>query len=271
MRISIALPNTLPRAEAALCVRWAVRAEERGFASVAVTERLLFSGHDPLLVLAGAAEATSRIGLLTNVLIGPLRSTAVLEKQVATLDSLSGGRFSLGLAPGVREDDFVAAGREFAARREVFEQQLARFARTERAPGRVPLLVAGLSAAAVRRTVRWADGWTAPGLDPEQVVPVARRVREAWARAGRSGAPRIVALVRFALGEDVADESARFVRNYFSVLGDEAEEFVARTPRTEAQIRRALGVLSDGGVDEAVLHPTAAPLSQVDRLADIVL
>ncbi|MBF6047131.1 LLM class flavin-dependent oxidoreductase [Streptomyces sp. NRRL B-1677] len=278
MRISIALPNTVPGADGGLLTEWAKRAEARGFASLAVTERLVYPGHDPLLTLAAAAAATSRIGLLTNVLIGPLRTAPVLAKSVATLATLSAGRLVLGLGPGVREDDFEAAGRSFAGRREAFEEQLellGRGAAGEAAgpgagPG-VPVLVAGLSAAAVRRVVRWGDGWTAPGLEPEAVLPFAARVRRAWSEGGRSGAPRIVGLARFALGEDVERESAAFVRDYFSVLGAEAEEFVAKTPRTPERIRRVVAALADGGVDEVVMHPTAAALSQVDRLADVLL
>ncbi|WP_063804224.1 LLM class flavin-dependent oxidoreductase [Streptomyces roseifaciens] len=278
MRISIALPNTVPGADGGLLTEWAKRAEDRGFASLAVTERLVYPGHDPLLTLAAAAAATSRIGLLTNVLIGPLRTAPVLAKSVATLASLSAGRLVLGMGPGVREDDFEAAGRSFAGRREAFEEQLELLGRGAAGgaggpwagPG-VPVLVAGLSSAAVRRVVRWGDGWTAPGLEPEAVLPFAARVRRAWSEGGRSGAPRIVALARFALGEDVERESAAFVRDYFSVLGAEAEEFVAKTPRTPDRIRRVVAALADGGVNEVVMHPTAAALSQVDRLADVLL
>ncbi|MFF4529126.1 LLM class flavin-dependent oxidoreductase [Streptomyces sp. NPDC001407] len=274
MKISIALPNTVPGADGRLITDWARRAEERGFASLAATERLVYPGHDPLLALAAAAGATSRIGLLTNVLIGPLRTAPVLAKAVASLDSLSGGRFTLGVGPGVREDDFEAAGRAFDDRRAAFEEQLELLGRGARpgaeGPG-VPVLVGGVSSAAVRRVARWADGWTAPGLEPERIVPVAERVRRAWSEAGRAGAPHVVALARYTLGEDVAQESAAFVRDYFAVLGEEAEEFVAKTPRTAGQLRAAVSALADGGVDEVVLHPTAAALSQVDRLADALL
>ncbi|MGK5547681.1 LLM class flavin-dependent oxidoreductase [Streptomyces sp. URMC 127] len=273
MRISIALPNTVPGADGRLLTEWAKRAEARGFASLAVTDRLVYPGHDPLLALAAAAAVTSRTGLLTNVLIGPLRTAPVLAKSVASLASLAPGRLVLGMGPGVREDDFEAAGRSFAGRRAAFEEQLRQLGRGA-AGGTgagVPVLVGGLSEAAVRRVVRWADGWTAPGLEPEAILPFAARVRRAWSEAGRSGAPRIVALARFALGEDVQRESAAFVRDYFSVLGAQAEEFVAKTPRTPEEIRRTVEVLAGGGVDEVVLHPTAAALSQVDRLADVLL
>ncbi len=56
------------------------------------------------------AGATERIRLQTEVLLGPLRTTALLAKQVATLDRMSGGRFTLGIGVGGRDDDHEAAG-----------------------------------------------------------------------------------------------------------------------------------------------------------------
>ena len=278
MKIGIALPNTVPGATGVLQIQWAVRAEECGFSSVAATHRLCYAGHEPLAVLAAAAGATSRIGLSTNILVAPLTTAAVLAKEAATVASLSGDRFTLGLGPGVRADDFQAAGRDFASRAAVFDSQLAELSRlrakgdTGELPSAVPaLLVGGVSRAAVRRTVRWADGWTAPGLEPERVAPWAEEVRTAWGRAGRAGRPRLVALSRFWLGEDVAEEAAAFVRQYFGVLGHEAESFVAKTPRVPEDIRDQVDRLAAAGFDEVVFHPTAARITQVDRLAEVLL
>ncbi|MER7487019.1 LLM class flavin-dependent oxidoreductase [Streptomyces sp. NPDC126497] len=278
MKIGIAFPNTVPGASGALQTRWAVRAEECGFSSAAATHRLCYPGHEPLAVLAAAAAVTSRIALSTNILVAPLTTAAVLAKEAATVASLAGDRVTLGLGPGVRADDFQAAGRDFASRAAVFDAQLAELARlrakgdTGDLPGPVPpLLVGGVSRAAVRRTVRWADGWTAPGLEPERVAPWAEKVRAAWDRAGRTGRPRLVALSRFWLGGDVAEEAAAFVRQYFGVLGDEAESFVAKTPCTPEGIREQVDRLAAAGFDEVIFHPTAARLTQVDRLAEVLL
>jgi alkanesulfonate monooxygenase SsuD/methylene tetrahydromethanopterin reductase-like flavin-dependent oxidoreductase (luciferase family) len=265
MKIGLALPNGVPGATGELMIDWAVRAERAGFATLAATDRLVYPGHTPLLSLAAAAAVTSTIGLSTNVLIGPLRSPEVLMREAKTLSALAGGRLTLGIGPGVRDDDFAAAERDFGRRGQILDQQLELLS----AAG-VPLLVGGTSRAAMRRVIRYADGWTAPGLEPDQILPLAETVRKRWAEAGRTGSPRVVALLRFTLGEDAGPESDRFVRDYFAVLGAEAEDFVRKTPRTAREIRDLLSALRDGGVDEVVFHPTAARLSQVDRLADVV-
>ncbi|MEI7031797.1 LLM class flavin-dependent oxidoreductase [Streptomyces pratensis] len=278
MKIGIAFPNTIPGASGRLQIDWAVRAESRGFATVAATQRLCYPGHEPLPVLAAAAAVTSRITLTTNILVAPLTTAAVLAKEAATVASFAGDRFLLGLGPGVRADDFEAAERDFGPRGAAFDRQLAELARLrehhdpDSLPAPVPpLLIGGLSAAAVRRTVRWGEGWTAPGLAPDRIAPAAEQVRAAWAAAGRAGRPRLVALSRFWLGEEVAHEAAGFVREYFGVLGAEADAFVAGTPRTPEQVREQVTALAAAGFDEVVFHPTAAHLSQVDRLADVLI
>jgi alkanesulfonate monooxygenase SsuD/methylene tetrahydromethanopterin reductase-like flavin-dependent oxidoreductase (luciferase family) len=287
MEISVALPNMIPGTTGATLLEWATAAEERGFAGIGATERLVYPGYDPLIALAAAVGVTSRVKLLTNVLIAPLRSAAELAKQTAGVDQLSGGRLTIGLAPGVRSDDFEAAGRNFASRVGDFDRQLRELhdfwagkhpAGADRAVGpapvrdnRVPILVGGLTDRAARRAATWADGWTAPGLSASATSEAAERVRKAWHEAGRTDEPRIVMLLRFALGEDVQDDAASFIRDYFAVLGDAAEDFVTATPRSEAAVREALRVYADCGVNEVVFHPTAADVSQVHRLADTTL
>ena len=125
MKVGIGLPNAVRGVGRAGIVEWTQRAERAGFASVGTLDRLVYPNYESLIVLAAAAAVTERVELVTDVLIAPLRSnTALLAKQAATLDSLSGGRLTLGLAPGGRKDDFEASGVDFSRRGRIFEQQL---------------------------------------------------------------------------------------------------------------------------------------------------
>jgi len=76
----------------------------------------VYPNYDPLIALAAAAAVTSRIKLVTAILIMPYRTTAVMAKQIASVDRLSGGRVVLGVGLGGRGEDYQAAGVETKGR-----------------------------------------------------------------------------------------------------------------------------------------------------------
>ena len=101
MDIGIGLPNPVPGTPGRTLVEWARRAEERGFSSLATIDRIAYPSYESLISLAAVAAATERIGLLTNVLLGPTRNPVLLAKEAASVDQISGGRL-VGVASGPR-------------------------------------------------------------------------------------------------------------------------------------------------------------------------
>src|SRR5919106_934092 len=124
MRIGIGLPNTVPGAPGRLLVDWAARAEARGFSALATLDRFAYPSYESLVSLAAAGAVTERIGLVTNILLAPTRSPVLLAKESASVDQISGGRLTLGLAVGSRKDDFEASEREFEERGRRFDDEL---------------------------------------------------------------------------------------------------------------------------------------------------
>src|SRR5687768_6741334 len=110
MDLGIGLPNTIKGTYGLDLLEWARYADVGPFASVGVFDRLVYDSLDPLMTLAAVAGATERVRLVTSVVIGPLRNPVVLAKEAATLDVLSGGRLTLGLALGARRDDYDVTG-----------------------------------------------------------------------------------------------------------------------------------------------------------------
>jgi alkanesulfonate monooxygenase SsuD/methylene tetrahydromethanopterin reductase-like flavin-dependent oxidoreductase (luciferase family) len=287
MQIGIGLPNPVPRTAGSRLLEWAQRAEERGFAALATIDRIVYPSFDSLTALAAVAGATTRIGLMTNVLIAPAYPPVLVAKSAASIDQLSGGRFTLGMASGGRADDYTATGRDFDTRGREFDVALDVMHRAWRGEpvgggdqpvcptpvngNRVPVLVGGVGNFAIRRVTTWAAGWTSGGAPPDQVGPFAERVRVAWRDAGRAGEPRLAALNYFSLGDQAEEDSRTYLRRYYGFVGEYAEMIAEGALRSADSIRDAVRMFEDAGVTELILDPTTASLDQIDRLADLVL
>jgi probable F420-dependent oxidoreductase len=143
--------------------------------------------HDPLTLYSHLAAVTEEITFVTGVLVLPQRQTALVAKQAAQLDLLSGGRLRLGVANGWNEPEYVAMGADFDSRADRIEEQIRVLRRlwTEESvefegeyhslpgvgirPGpaqeRVPVWLGGMAPAVLDRVARVGDGWI-PELDP---------------------------------------------------------------------------------------------------------
>jgi alkanesulfonate monooxygenase SsuD/methylene tetrahydromethanopterin reductase-like flavin-dependent oxidoreductase (luciferase family) len=285
VRIGIGLPNPVPGCPGTLLPQWAMTAERRGFSSLATLDRIVFPSHESITSLAAAAAVTDRIGLLTNIIVLPTRDPVVIAKETATVAAISGGRLTVDVGVGGREDDFTATNTRFNDRGRRTDAMLDTMIRAWRGEpiagsgepvvpevpgGTIPLLIGGYGEPGVRRTLRYGIGWTAGGVPPDQVAPLAARVRTAWGDAGRDGKPRIVALTYFSLGDDVEERSYSYLRRYYAYTGA-GDAVAASALRSPKMIQDALDQYIDAGVDELIFDPTVAELSQVDRLADVVL
>ncbi len=162
---------------------------------------------DPLIWLAFVAAAAPSLKLGTCILIVPQRNPLVLAKELATLDQLTGGRVELGLGIGWLQEEFVALGIDWqrrgarndeyvAAMRALwagphaeFHGEFVNFDPVTCSPrpvnGAIPIIVGGDSDAAIRRTVRIADGYFPGEGDAERLRQLLGRVRKAADAAGR--------------------------------------------------------------------------------------
>ncbi len=280
MDIGIGLPATIPDVDGQQHAEWARRADQRGFSTLGVIDRIVYPNWEPLIALAQAAGVTERIGLTTAIVIGPFRNTAILAKQAATLDVISGGRLTLGIAPGGRTDDYEAAGVDFHTRGKRFEQQLADLKRiwadSENGPqpvqeGGPPILVGGAVEASFHRAARYGAGWIAGGAPPDAVKAGADAVRQAWEAAGREGEPRFAGLMYFALGPNAEASAQRYLKDYYAWLGDLADMIAASAAKDPDTIKQYLAAYEEAGLDEIICFPCDPDVDQVERLAEAAL
>lgn len=287
MKYGIGLPNAVRDVQPALIYDWARKADAGPFSSLGAIDRLVYPSYETLMTYAAVAPLTQRIRLLPSVIVAPLHPAGILAKQAATLDVLSNGRLSLGLGVGTRPDDFRAAPADYHRRGRIFEAMLATLKRAwsgqpldeDTGPigpapvqsGGPELLIGGRSEAALRRAGRWGDGYISGGsADPNALQGMYKVVEEGRREAGRSGHPRYVAGVYFALGPNAAEKGGAYIKDYYGFLGQAAETLAAGIPSTPDRLKQVLSSLADIGVDEVILWPTIPEIDQVDRLAELV-
>ena len=163
---------------------------------------------DPLIWLTWVASATTTLKLGTGILILPLRNPAVLAKEAASLDRLSGGRLLMGIGVGWVEEESKAVGVEFhnrgqrcdeyvGAMRALWNQPVSSYqgehvafqnvvSRPEPvSPKGVPILVGGHSPAAARRAGRLGDGFFPLGVFGPELDDLLAIMSESAREAGR--------------------------------------------------------------------------------------
>jgi alkanesulfonate monooxygenase SsuD/methylene tetrahydromethanopterin reductase-like flavin-dependent oxidoreductase (luciferase family) len=284
--IGIGLPSTIPDTEGRTLVDWARTAEQAGFSTLGTIGRLVYPNYEEFVALGAAAAVTSRIRLTTSTLLAPLHSNpALLAKQAASLDRLSGGRLVLGLSLGGREDDYIASGLSTHGRGHRLEEQLAMMKRVwsgedfgtaggigpePARPGGPEIILGGAAEATFRRVARFADGWIMGGGTPDMFAQLAAAVDQAWQEAGRPGRPRKLTLAYFALGPDARAQADRYLQDYYGWLGDIARQIAAGAAVSAEMVKSYVAAFEASGCDEVIFVPTASRLDQVSLLAEAV-
>ena len=274
MNVGVGLPTTTPGTDGAMVLEWARRADAGPFSSLAVLDRVVYDSLDPFAALAAVAAVTARVRLATMIAIGPLRATALLAKQAASVHALSGRRLTLGLAIGARIEDYEAAGIDHRGRGGRLSEQLAYLRggidedRVGPAREGIELLVGGASGQAFSRMARYADGYAHGGGPPRAFAGAASRAHAAWRDLGRPGRPRLWGQGYFALGD--VERGNAYLRAYYAFTGPFAERVVAANLTSARAIKDFLRGYEEAGCDELVLFPTSADATELDRLAEVV-
>lgn len=274
MDIGVGLPGGIPNTPGDVLVNWAKRGEELGFASLGVIDRLAYGNHEPLAVLAAAAAVTTKPRLTTTVLLGPLRTNhALMAKQAATIDSISGGRLVLGIGVGGRPDDFELSGADVHKRGASLEAQLGEMKQiwagetiigpSPVSAGGPELIIGGRDPAALARGARHTSGWIGGAGGLEGFQTGAEAFNEAWAQAGREGKPRLMGVSYFALGADARATIDGYIPDYY---GDFGKALAQRVPASPDEVVELVAGYTAAGCDELVFLPCTADIEQLELL-----
>ncbi len=235
MKLGLYLRNMGPPSSRATLVGCARAAEDAGLDDLWLADHIAIppdqsegSGGrylDPLATLAYLAGVTQRIHLGPSVLVLPYRPALATAKWIATIQELSAGRLLLGVGVGWMEAEFRAVGVSYAKRARITDDTLAFLGRCFASdevesngqpllflprPTRPPILVGGGAEPAIRRAVRFGDGWMPmlpKGGDPELLREPIARLRAEMRTAGKL-APEVAVVTELPL-EDRAAAAAR--------------------------------------------------------------
>jgi alkanesulfonate monooxygenase SsuD/methylene tetrahydromethanopterin reductase-like flavin-dependent oxidoreductase (luciferase family) len=282
VEIGTGLPNQIRNVRPDTIPEFARRAEQAGFSTLSTVGRTAYPGVQDTVALAAAAGATSRIGLLSGVMLAPTWPAVLLAKELAGIDGISGGRLTAGVGVGVRPDDFVAEGYGTSGRGARFDRDLETYAAVwegkpvgggtnpavPQGTRKVPLLFGGFAPAALDRMARWGEGYVGGSLPPAMVGPSFEAAREAWRRGGREGSPRIVALAYYSLTD--GDAGRDNVYDYYSVTPDFAKITAGAVCTTPEAVRETIAAYTDLGADEILFNPGTDNVDEVARLAEVV-
>jgi probable F420-dependent oxidoreductase len=226
----------------------AVRAEELGFDSVWLSERVAVPldkphpyepGVDPWIGLAFVSAVTHRVQLGTSVSQIALRPPVLMARELATLDRLSGGRLIVGAGAGWVEEEFTSTSVPFETRGGRLNEfiPLLRHLWTKPeepwngrhfkvpscglvrplTPGGPPIFVGAGGPAGVRRAARHGDGFISVALPPETVARIHRQIEEIRAGLGLSGKYSMYTQVS---APDGASAAADLVQRYAEAGAD---------------------------------------------------
>ena len=226
MKVGLYLRNMGPQSTRPLLGNAARAAEAAGVDDLWVADHLALAPEDsqgsdgrylePLATLAFLAGITERVGLGVGVLIVPYRPALLTAKWIASIQELSGDRLLLGVGVGWMEKEFRALGVDPRRRGAITDATLvflhACFAGDEvdangqtvlfrPRPPRPPIIVGGAPPHAIRRAVRFGEGWIATGAHADVLEAGIASLRESMAAAGKP-APEVVLLQPLPVGDD---------------------------------------------------------------------
>ena len=223
MRIGAVFPTTEIGADPIVIRDWAQAAEQLGYAHVLCYDHVLGAVHadrepplggpytendafhEPLVLFGYLAGVTTSLELATGVLILPQRQTALVAKQAAQIQTLSGGRLRLGVGTGWNHVEYTSLGVPYTERGARLDEQVAllrelwgedvidfegAFHRVERAgilprpETPIPIWFGGFTDVALRRAARTGDGFVF-GTTATRMRPMLDRLRELLAAEGR--------------------------------------------------------------------------------------
>ncbi len=289
MDIGIALPQMAVGLDRGRVEAWCRGIDEGPYSSVSAGERITFHNLEGITLCTAAAMLTQRVRVFLNVAVVPWHAPAMLAKQLATMDVLSGGRVDVAVGVGGRQQDYDALGSPFARRHSRVDTTVGELRRLWSGglaadgqpigpppvqPGGPPILCSGMGPKSLARAATWADGVSGFAVtgNPADADRTFRATEKAWIDAGRNTRPRLVTGVFVALGDDGRKTLHDFAARYLNVFGAEIAEMMAGAMSVYSadRLRSVISAIKATGCDELILVPADSDPVLLEQITDVV-
>ncbi len=294
--IGTVLPHRSPSpVEVDTITRVARRAETLGFADLWVTENVVDQAYsfDPIPLLTHAAAVTTSIRVGIAVMVLPVRHPIHVAQSCATLDHLSGGRFTLGVGIG-REHHYREFGVPMTRRVARFKESIAIMRALWSEPtvtikgdfyeldevtiplkpvqSPFPVWIGSAHPDAVRRAANIGDGWMGAGSQPRVAFEQSLKLlHQTLQTNGRDPADFPVSKRLFMVIDEDSKRARRRLADWFAaVYGDAALADTAGVFGTQAQVAEQMQAMVDLGVNHLLLNPIDDFDDQLEQLAAIL-
>jgi len=125
VEIGLTLPTMISGVDRDATIEWCRRIDGAPFSTLALGERITFPNQELFTTLAAAAVLTERVRLMSTLVVLPMHPAIEVAKQAANIDVLSGGRLTLGVGVGGRDEDYRALEAPFDRRHQRLDEQVA--------------------------------------------------------------------------------------------------------------------------------------------------
>lgn len=286
--VGVALPQMAVGLDRGRFVEWCAGIDAGPFASISAGERITFRNLEGITACAAAAVLTSRVRVLANVVVLPWHRSALIAKQLATIDVLSGGRLDVAVGVGGRSQDYTALGVTDARRHERLDVAVAELrdlwaggaAADGGSVGPAPVQPSGprvfasaMGPKSLARAAQWADGVSGFSLlaDGAEMTASCEAALGAWTASGRTERPRLVTGSFVALGPDAEATLRDFAYDYLEVFSPAlARELADLMPLyTPDALSRALAAAEAAGCDEFIVVPATSDPSFLESLREV--
>lgn len=289
MQVGLTIPQMARGLDRERVRGWCMVADEGPFSSISAGERITFHNLEGITLCATAAGLTERVRIMTNVVVLPWHSPALIAKQLATIDVVSGGRLDVGVGVGGRWQDYAALGSSFERRHQRLDDAVDELRRLWAGgaaadgeqvgpapvqPGGPPLYGSAMGPKSMARVARWAHGVSGFTLlaDVSEAARQFRAAESAWTVAKRAEPPRHLTGSFVALGRNSREVLESFAYEYLEVFSPDFARQLSQSMRlhSEDALAEFLKDLQSEGADEFTVVPAHSDPAMANDIAAVV-